>query len=357
MQFFLSFKQYVQASSNWIDLALVIFSLVILLFEAQIPNHVSRVLRTVIILLSVAEYFNLLGLLPLLSVSIYTKMFKKVAITFMKSLAFYSVMILAFAFSFYTLQGDKFSKDLIKMAHEGRNISTNEIPATNATRNERYNNFYTIGLSIVKSFVMLSGELEGSYVHLEGFTYAALFLLFLFLVVIVLYNLLNALAVSDTQEIKADAKLIDLHQRILTMQESEEAVFKRHSRMGDYLKMIISIFPKTIPDGEIAIKPNRSNRIFVKQLEPIILNEWLPTQFRFLKKHQKINPEIIQDIRKLLKKKREERTINAIRKLKESRNEKLGNDIIKINEMIGDIQQNITKLQSDLYSIKKRINL
>lgn len=356
MQFILSIKQYVQARSNWIDMALILSSLIILLFQWQIPNHIARMLRTIIILLAVAEYFNLLGLLPLLSVSLHTKMFKKVCMTFVKSLAFYSVMIVGFAFSFYTLHGDKFVKDLEKHYAGDQDMSTNN-PPLNLTRNDRYNNYYTVGLSIVKSFVMLSGELEGGYIYQEGITYAALFLLFLFLVTIVLYNLLNALAVSDTQEIKNDAKLIDLHQRILTMQETEEAVFKRNSQMGDWFKKVISMFPKTIPDGTICIYPNRSCHIFVRQTESIILNEWLPKHFSFLKKCVKINEEIIQDIRKLLARKREERTTNAVRKLKENRNEKLANDIIRINEMISDIQTNIIKLQSDVYSLKKRANL
>jgi len=357
MQFFLSIKQYVQAQSNWIDMALIISSLTILLFQWQIPNHISRMLRTVIILLAVAEYFNLLGLLPLLSISLHTKMFKKVCTTFVKSLSFYSVLILGFAFSFYTLHGDKYTKDLDKYYTNGPDNSSNALPPLNETRSDRYNNFYTIGLAVIKSFAMLSGELEGSYMHQEGLTYGALFLLFLFLVTIVLYNLLNALAVSDTQEIKSDAKLIDLHQRILTMQETEEAVFKRNSYMGDYFKKVISMFPNTIPEGSITIMPNRSCHIFVRQTEPIVLNEWVPSNLSFLKKNVKINEEIIQDIRNLLARKREERTVNAIRKLKENRNEKLANDIIKINEMISDIQTNIIKLQSDVYSLKKRVNL
>jgi hypothetical protein len=285
-------------------------------------------------------------------------MFKKVCTTFVKSLSFYSVLILGFAFSFYTLHGDKYSKDLDKHFTYGRDNGSNALPPLNETRSDRYNNFYTVGLAVIKSFAMLSGELEGSYMHQEGLTYGALFLLFLFLVTIVLYNLLNALAVSDTQEIKSDAKLIDLHQRILTMQETEEAVFKRNSYMGDYLKKVISMFPNTIPDGSILIKPNRSLHIFVKQTERVTLNEWVPRQLSFLrKKNVKINEEIVHDIRKLLEKKREKRTINAVRKLKENRNEKLANDIIKINEMISDIQTNIIKLQSDVYSLKKRVNL
>lgn len=360
MQFVLSAKQYVCAKGNWIDIALLISSLVILLFEDSIPNHVSRVLRTIIILLAVAEYFNLLGLLPLLSISLYTKMFRKVAWTFVKSLAFYSVMILGFAFSFFTLQGDKFAKDILKYRSDDFINISGDIPVTNATRNERFNNFNTVWSSIIKSYVMLTGELETSYVHVEGFFYASLFLLFLFLVTIVLYNLLNALAVSDIQEIQSDAKLIDLMQRIMTMEETEAAVFKRNSHTGDFFKKVISIFPRTIPsDGIVSIKPNvRSNlRVYVRQNEAILLNEWLPNSLNSLKKAVTFNPEIVQDLRKLLKHRFEKRTLTAARKLKENRNEKLANDLIKINEMIGNIQQNIQQLQCDVFDLKKRANL
>lgn len=165
MQCMISVSRYFLNISNYIDICLVVSSLVILIFESAIPNHVSRILRTVIILLAAAEYFNLLGMVPIMSVSIHTKMFKKVCATFVKSLTFYSMMIIAFAFSFYTLQGDKFAKDMMKMEKEGREVNPYDIPVTNATRNERFNNFNTVASSIIKSFVMLTGELETSYVR------------------------------------------------------------------------------------------------------------------------------------------------------------------------------------------------
>lgn len=174
---------------------------------------------------------------------------------------------------------------------------------------------------------------------------------------IVLYNLLNALAVSDTQEIKRDAKLIDLNQRMITMYDSEAAIFRRNSRMGNWLKMVISMFPKTLPEGNICVKPNRSYRIYTKQNEPIISNDWLHNRLKFLKPDVKFNSDIMKEIQKLLIARREEQTVTSVRKLKESRNEKLANDIIKISEMLSDIQINVTKLQSDVYSLKKRSNL
>lgn len=181
--------------------------------------------------------------------------------------------------------------------------------------------------------------------------------MFLFLVTIVLYNLLNALAVSDTQEIKRDAKLIDLNQRIITMHDSEKAIFKRISRIGNWLKTVISMFPKTLPEGNVMVKPNRSYRIYVKQNEPIILNDWLHNRLKFLKPDVKFNSDIMKEIQKILITRREEQTIVAVRKLKENRNEKLANDIIKISELINSIHINVTKLQADVYSLQKRANL
>ncbi|KAJ6635134.1 Transient receptor potential cation channel protein painless [Pseudolycoriella hygida] len=356
-QAMLSLKLYFLDVTNWVDIFLMISALIILLIETQIPNHLSRLLRTLVILLAAAEYFNVLGMVPILSVSIYTKMFKRVCKTFVKSLAFYSVMILAFAFSFYSMQGDKFTKDLVSIGRDGLKGPHNDIPATNATRNERYNNFYTVGSSIIKTLVMLTGELEGSYVHTEGFAYALLFLVFIFLVSIVLYNLLNALAVSDTQEIRRDAKLIDLQQRIKTMQASEEAIFKRNSKIGDWLKMVISLFPRSLPEGSVTIRPNRSYRIFIKQNEPIILNDWLHTRFKFLQSDVTINYEIMKEVHDILTKRREEKYLSGIRLLKENRNTKLSNDVIKISELVHSIQLNVTKLQADLYSISKRVTL
>ena len=61
-QALLSFSQYVMNYTNWIDICLMVSTIIILLFENQIPNHTSRILRTCIIMLAAAEYFNMLGM-------------------------------------------------------------------------------------------------------------------------------------------------------------------------------------------------------------------------------------------------------------------------------------------------------
>ncbi|KAG5666659.1 hypothetical protein PVAND_014674 [Polypedilum vanderplanki] len=350
MQFFISVKTYVTSTSNWIDIIMLLSGLLLLLFQYQMPAHMARVLRVIVILLAVAEYFNLLGLLPLLSVSIYTKMFRKVCGTFIKYLAFYSVMILGFAFSFYALNGDVFYEDIHDVLKEKKPlISSDTVPAvmvTNGTRSERFNNFYTIGHAIMKSFVMLTGEFEMSYVQTEGLTFKLLLLLFLFLVAIVLYNLLNALAVSDTQEIKSEAKLIDLHQRILTMHESEASVFRRNSKFGNWLRTVISLFPENVPNGKIFIR--NYNRIFISDFETIKVNAWMPKWMSFMKKDAKLNEEILQDIHILLLKKKEKKTNAELARLKEVNDKKFKNELQQLHEMMRNIQKNMNELREEM---------
>ena len=332
-QLILSPKEYIRLRSNWVDMSLIFASLAIL-FDFWSRKHQLRMLHTIIILLATWEYFNLLGYLPLLSVSLHTKIFRKVFITFFKSLAFYSVMIIGFALAFYTLQGNKFARDLKDYGDGVKNITDDmvNIPS-NKSRSDRYNNFYTVGYSIIKSFVMLTGELDASDIQLEGYTYSALFLLFLFIVTIVLYNLLNALAVSDTQEIKVDAKLIDLQQRVLTMHQNEKAIFdgfvgQCYCALGHYLKESISIFPQIQENEKISFRLKNNDAKCESKL--------------------KLSDDILNDMCTLLLKKREERAADRARKIKERAYEKLSCDIIKIKEVINIIQNrlNISSTQN-----------
>ncbi|XP_070504992.1 transient receptor potential cation channel protein painless-like [Chironomus tepperi] len=319
-QLILSPVAYVRVRANWIDMALIFASLAIL-YDYWSHKYQLSMLHPIIILLATWEYFNLLGYLPILSVSLHTKIFRKVFMTFFKSLAFYSVMIIGFALSFYTLHGDKFTSDLKEFGGENLNDDGIEVPK-NTSRSDRYNNFYTVGHSIIKSYVMLTGELDSSNIQLEGFAYSALFVLYFFIVTIVLYNLLNALAVSDTQEIKVDAKLIDLEQRVLTMYSSELSIFdgfvgERSRALGRYLKERVSLFPHIIQNGKLIFKLKSNEEKSNSNL--------------------KLSNEILTDMCSLLVMKREERAADRANKIKERTTKKLSDDIAEIFNMINDI--------------------
>lgn len=182
-QCILSVKHYIKSPINWFEIVLIVLGWAVLLqpTEEGTDDASHRILRAVTILFAAYEFLQLVGTLPILSVSTHMVILKKVAITFLKSIALYSILLFAFALSFYTLFGGK----------------TGE----NDDASEDFNSFKYPGIAIIKTFVMLTGEFDASSLDLDrnGASYCIIFMLFVFLVTIVLFNLLNALAVDDTQ--------------------------------------------------------------------------------------------------------------------------------------------------------------
>lgn len=83
---------------------------------------------------------------------------------------------------------------------------------------DEFNTFAYPGIAIIKTFVMLTGEFDASSLDLDrnGASYSIIFLLFVFLVTIVLFNLLNALAVDDTQVGKKQICFVEFCKLTLT---------------------------------------------------------------------------------------------------------------------------------------------
>lgn len=174
----LSVDQYIRSPINWFEIVLIVCSLAVLLLPFNDPEDdvAHRILRAFTILLAAYEFLQLIGTLPIFSISTHRVILEKVTVTFLKSIALYSILLLAFAFSFYTLFGGKEHKD-------------------------KFNSFDYPGIAIIKTLVMLTGEFDASELDLDhnGTFYCIIFLLFVILVTIVLFNLLNALAVDDTR--------------------------------------------------------------------------------------------------------------------------------------------------------------
>jgi len=149
----------------------------------------NKHLFAIAILLGWFELVLLLGRLPLLSVQ--TEMLKKVSLTFLKYMAGYMVLILAFAISFYIL---------FKENEEGDNVF-------------RFTNPF---ISVVKTIVMFAGEFNASNLPLDTLPYTShvIFVLFVFFVAIVLLNLLTGLAVGDTKKVMERAETLSLEARV-----------------------------------------------------------------------------------------------------------------------------------------------
>ena len=122
------------------------------------------------------------------SLSTKLTMFYTVFVTFFKFLLWYSFFVIAFALSFYVM----FHTDHKKGA-----------------KNEEYPFFDEIGTSLLKAAAMFVGELEFSDIPFsENAISKILFVAFIFLIVVVLMNLLNGLAVSDIRMIQERAETV-----------------------------------------------------------------------------------------------------------------------------------------------------
>uniref|UniRef100_A0A1B0GJQ5 Ion transport domain-containing protein n=1 Tax=Lutzomyia longipalpis TaxID=7200 RepID=A0A1B0GJQ5_LUTLO len=161
----------------------------------------------------------LISSLPHLSISTHMVMLRTVSITFMRSLMLYSILLIAFALCFYTLLGGTDNP--------------------NAQVEDGFNKFIDPGTAIIKTIVMMTGEFEAANIEFKSNTLSyVFFLLFVFFMSVVLFNLLNGLAVSDTQAIKAEAELTGFITRAQVLERYEKLVFGKNTRtvVSSYLR-------------------------------------------------------------------------------------------------------------------------
>lgn len=188
-------KTYFFNFENWLEL-LLIFLTAIILFrkeDSDGEDDLRKQVAAFAILLAAFEMVLLIGQHPKMSTNIV--MLRTVSTNFFKFLLWYSILIIAFALSFYTLFTNVEQKDI-----------------GNGTNNddEEQDFFIDPGLSLFKTIVMLTGEFDAGSINFKLYpiTSHIIFMLFVFMIAIILFNLLNGLAVSDTQLIKSNAELV-----------------------------------------------------------------------------------------------------------------------------------------------------
>jgi hypothetical protein len=183
-QIFVQRMMYIQSWENWLELLLIVATFTSCSGVVE-SMEVKRHLFAVVILLGWFELVLLLGRLPKYSVQM--EMLKRVSSTFWSYMKGYIILILAFALGFYIIfKGNVVQDDAVLFAN----------PFT----------------SLLNTIVMFAGELEASDLPLDTLpgTSHVVFLLFVFLVTIILFNLLNGLAVGDTKDIRKKAETLSL---------------------------------------------------------------------------------------------------------------------------------------------------
>lgn len=278
-QLLVSPVRYLQSFENWMEVALIIVTAWIVFYNSS-TESTKQQLSAIAILLSSAELVLLIGQFPTLSTNI--EMLKTVSWNFFKFLLWYCILIIAFALSFYTLFRTTVEDD-------------QKAPNPNKEGEEEEENFFLDpGRSLFKTIVMLTGEFDAGSIKFSTYpvTSHIIFIVFVFMIPIVLFNLLNGLAVSDTQEIRADAELVSHISSIKLISYFESVLignprayakpageswlphlfqniqFIKPSMMCiKPLAKRISLFPHFIPRYRIIVKPNQSNKIDIPQPE------------------------------------------------------------------------------------------
>lgn len=239
-RYFLSFE-------NWLEIILLLVTAIILIRHSE--GTTIRQLSAVAIVLSAIELLLLIGQFPSLSTNIM--MLRTVSYTFFKLLLWYSILLLAFAFSFYTL------------FQENGEQNNNKNETKTEEDEEEQNFFLDPGMSLLKTIVMLTGEFDAASIKFNSYPIIShlIFVSFVFLIAIVLFNLLNGLAVSDTQIIKNDAVLYDQILRVEHIGHLERVLLK--NKFIHWFPFInnICLFPSNVTRTEIKIYENQNYKI------------------------------------------------------------------------------------------------
>ena len=193
VQMAVSIKRYVASPENLIQLIILgITTALVLRGDQEEGWQERRHLAALVLTLSWTEGLILVGQHPSLNTKL--TMFYTVFVTFFQFLLWYSFFVIAFALSFYVM----FHTD-----HK------------NGTKNEEYPFFDEIGTSLLKAAAMFVGELEFSDIPFSDNAISKiLFVAFIFLIVVVLMNLLNGLAVSDIGLIREEAEVLSLKSQV-----------------------------------------------------------------------------------------------------------------------------------------------
>lgn len=234
---------YFLSSENWLELLLVFLGVALL-------GGAGPAIGAVAILLSAWELVILIGQHPRMSTAI--EMFKTVTLNFLHFLFLYAFLILAFALAFYTLFKDGDGSSFLDPGH-----------------------------SLFKTIIMLTGEFDADEIPFPAHPILShlVFILFVFLIAIVLFNLLNGLAVSDTAEILGKAELVGLISRTKLVAYAESIVvgspiFKKRwcCHYGSliqrfrinplrFLSKKLLFFPHFLPEAKIRVKPLLCNAV------------------------------------------------------------------------------------------------
>ncbi|XP_058117710.1 transient receptor potential cation channel protein painless-like [Anopheles ziemanni] len=248
----------------------VCFNFILLCAPVAFPSCLRyRWIPAFIILWRATQWTALLGTLSILSWSISLVMFKTVAKNILKFLALYFVLIVAFALGFNILcspmgsnvsVAEPLARNVSLNLTENRNFSVDTIEL--ADTDEDSNNLLTISSALLSVSLMIMGNVETDDIqpnqHVGRYIF---FTVFLFAMPLVLFILMNALAVTDTTSILEEAELISI--------AKTASVIHKYEHLGSFCiggsSPMLKIFSNNAETHFCHIKINRYQKMSNQQ--------------------------------------------------------------------------------------------
>jgi len=226
---------YIKSLENWLEILLIISAFIScsgVADGAELKLHSSAIA----LLLGWSELLLLSGRLPQLSVQ--HEMLITVSVTFLWYMMGYVTLLIAFALSFYILFRGSSEQGGAEM-------------------------FANPPVSLLKTIVMFTGEFDASDLSFDTFKFTShvIFLLFVVLVAIVLLNLLNGLAVRDTEKIRKDAEILSLAARAKLISRIERFV----NTLPKFMNSAVEL-----KEEMLVIHPNVGNNIGSAAVLPLL---------------------------------------------------------------------------------------
>ncbi|XP_070068737.1 transient receptor potential cation channel protein painless-like [Drosophila takahashii] len=323
VQFMIAPARYLKSLTNVLEWIIIVLS-ILTCIELGFIEKTHRILAAFTIFLVSIEFCLLVGSLPVLAISTHILMLREVCISFVKSFSLYSIFVMTFSLCFFILFGKEKDKD-------------ESIPF----------DFSKPFVALIKTIVMMTGELNSGDLDFTSiFTYL-FFLLFVMFITIVLLNLLNGLAVNDTQNIKQQAELngvicraylVSRYEGLLKGGGREEPIFKG-TKVMRIICQWLHLYPKYVSPRHVVIRPNDNNQVltFGRNIHEKRALEPQPWCFSFFNKNSsRIPSEMVKMAMKAMETAEQRQKLKKI----EERREKLIEDkLTNMAKMLKELQE------------------
>ncbi|XP_065336701.1 transient receptor potential channel pyrexia-like [Cloeon dipterum] len=263
---------------NWLDIIVIAGTFTILSTD---PNEIDfKTIASTLFLFIAIEIMSLMSRHPQLAT--YIHMFFQVSKNFFKLLLWYFCLIIAFSFAFYII---------FPYCEKGDDCKVF---------------FNTIPSSIFKTIVMVTGEFETGnlgFEHVSG-TGHLIYIAFLFFISMIMVNLLNGLAVSDTQEIKSNAELIFCKSQVKFFADIESSLLLKLPFLKHWLSKIFLV-------KRFLSTSNHTNTIiiYIRKDLPVDSGERSPFE---IKKWKKCYSKIVSHALKIVNKNEENSKLDKL---------------------------------------------